>query len=304
MIKRCLSYPIGPQRAGMTAGDFLKREGYSHHLIVRLKETPGGLLLNGLPCRTNTPLTEGSLFQVTVSEEESSSISPSPMPFDVVYEDEDLLVVNKEAGVPIHPSLGNHDSTLANGAAWYFASKGEPFVYRAVNRLDRDTTGLLILAKHMLSACLLARQMKEGGIRRQYLALAQGLCPEKGTIDAPIGRAEGSVIARQVDYERGERALTHFQRLSYEPGLDLSLISLYLETGRTHQIRVHMRSIGHPLPGDFLYNPDFTQISRQALHSFRLQFFQPITGQPIDLRAPLPPDMARLAPGWRERTGI
>lgn len=299
MIKRCLSYPIDPQTAGITVGTFLKGKGYSHRLIVHLKETPGGLLLNGSPCRTITPLAPGSLLQVTIAEEESSLIPPAAMPFDVVYEDEDLLVVNKAAGVPVHPSMGNHGSTLANGAAWYFASKGEPFVYRAVSRLDRDTTGLLILAKHLLSSCLLAQQMEKRQIRRQYLALAQGFCPDEGSIDAPIARAEGSAIERTVDYDRGEAALTRFRRLFYNPSLDLSLVSLELETGRTHQIRVHMRSIGHPLPGDFLYHPDFSQISRQALHSFRLQFSQPITGQAICLTAPLPPDMARLVEGWK-----
>ena len=162
--------------------------------------------------------------------------------------------------------------------------------------MDRDTTGLLVLARHMLSACILSEQMTGRRIRREYRAIVLGHTPEEGTVDSPIARAEGSTIERRVDHETGERAVTHFRTLLYNEEKDLSLVSLSLETGRTHQIRVHMRSIGHPLPGDFLYCPDYRYISRQPLHSYLLRFEHPITGKEMEFTAGLPEDMKQLLP--------
>jgi len=212
-----------------------------------------------------------------------------PLPLEIIYEDEDLLVINKTAGMPIHPSQGNYDNTLANACAYYFQQKGEPFTYRCINRLDRDTTGLLILARHAYSASLLSSMVAKREIHREYLALATGLVPDFGMIEAPIARVDGSTISREVNFETGEFARTHYKRLEYKNGY--SLVSLKLDTGRTHQIRVHMKFIGHPLPGDFLYNPDYSVIQRQALHSYRLTFTHPITGAPLQFTAPLPADM-------------
>ena len=164
-----------------------------------------------------------------------------------------------------------------------------PYTFRCVNRLDRDTTGLTLIAKHMLSSAILSTAAARREISREYIAIASGKTPESGTIDAPIGRVAGSTIERQIDFENGERAITHYRRLAYHDGL--SLLSLHLETGRTHQIRVHLKSIGRPLIGDFLYNPTDTTIKRQALHSYRLTFSHPITGESFVLTAPLPDDM-------------
>lgn len=164
------------------------------------------------------------------------------------------------------------------------------FVYRCINRLDRDTTGALILAKNPYSAAVLSAQMKQRQIRRTYLAIVQGIAPEQGTIDAPIGRAADSTIERQVDFANGESAVTHYERLATYHSY--SLIELHLETGRTHQIRVHMKYIGHPLPGDFLYNPDYRIIKRQPLHSFQLEFAHPVTGENMCITAPVPEDFA------------
>lgn len=192
--------------------------------------------------------------------------------------------------MPVHPSIGNYDNTLANGVAWYFKEKGQHFVYRCINRLDRDTTGALILAKNPYSAAVLSAQMKQRQIRRTYLAIVQGIAPEQGTIDAPIGRVADSTIERQVDFANGENAVTHYARLATYHSY--SLIELHLETGRTHQIRVHMKYIGHPLPGDFLYNPDYRIIKRQPLHSFQLEFAHPVTGENMCMTAPVPEDFA------------
>ena len=202
------------------------------------------------------------------------------------------MVLDKEANQPIHPSINNYDNTLANGLAWYFSQKNEPFVYRCINRLDRDTTGLLIVAKNMLSAAILSEMGKRREIHREYLAIVQGEIAADGTVDAPIARMADSIIARCVDFTNGETAVTHFKRLCFQN--NLSLVSLKLETGRTHQIRVHMKYIGHPLIGDFLYNPDFSLIKRQALHSHKLSFFHPITKEWLSFTSPLPKDMEIL----------
>ena len=290
-----MTYLIQQQDIQKTVEQFLLSNGYSAALIRRLRHTEQSILKNGIPVYTTYRLDEGDSLAVTLPEEHGSeNIVPVPMDLDIRYEDRDLLVVNKAAGVPIHPSQGNHDNTLANGIAWYLGEKGEAATYRAINRLDRDTTGLLILAKHALSACMLSKMVRTHAIRRCYLAAASGLVPPEGVIDAPIARTCDSTIERCVDFERGDSARTHYRTLCYNRDTDCSLVELRLETGRTHQIRVHMKHIGHPLPGDFLYNPDYRLIGRQALHSWQLDFIHPIKKEPLHFEAPLPEDMRRL----------
>lgn len=290
-----MTYLIQQQDIQKTVEQFLLSNGYSAALIRRLRHTEQSILKNGSPVYTTYRLDEGDSLAVTLPEEHGSeNIVPVPMDLDIRYEDRDLLVVNKAADVPIHPSQGNHDNTLANGIAWYLGEKGEAATYRAINRLDRDTTGLLILARHALSACMLSEMVRTHAIRRCYLAAASGLVPPEGVIDAPIARTCDSTIERCVDFERGDSARTHYRTLCYNRDTDCSLVELRLETGRTHQIRVHMKHIGHPLPGDFLYNPDYRLIGRQALHSWQLDFIHPIKKEPLHFEAPLPEDMRRL----------
>ena len=294
-MKTTMTYLIQQQDIQKTVEQFLLSNGYSAALIRRLRHTEQSILKNGIPVYTTYRLDEGDSLAVTLPEEHGSeNIVPVPMDLDIRYEDRDLLVVNKAAGVPIHPSQGNHDNTLANGIAWYLGEKGEAATYRAINRLDRDTTGLLILARHALSACMLSEMVRTHAIRRCYLAAASGLVPPEGVIDAPIARTCDSTIERCVDFERGDSARTHYRTLCYNPDTNCSLVELRLETGRTHQIRVHMKHIGHPLPGDFLYNPDYRLIGRQALHSWQLDFIHPIKKEPLHFEAPLPADMRRL----------
>lgn len=294
-MKTTMTYLIQQQDIQKTVEQFLLSNGYSAALIRRLRHTEQSILKNGSPVYTTYRLDEGDSLTVTLPEEHGSeNIVPVPMDLDIRYEDRDLLVVNKAAGVPIHPSQGNHDNTLANGIAWYLGEKGEAATYRAINRLDRDTTGLLILARHALSACMLSEMVRTHAIRRCYLAAASGLVPPEGVIDAPIARTCDSTIERCVDFERGDSARTHYRTLYYNRDTDCSLVELRLETGRTHQIRVHMKHIGHPLPGDFLYNPDYRLIGRQALHSWQLDFIHPIKKEPLHFKAPLPEDMRRL----------
>lgn len=292
-MKRIFNYTIPKEFDGNSLLSFLKAKQYSSQIITHLKRTENGILLNGVWGRVRDTIHENDILTINLIETESSeNIVPTNLPLDIIYEDEDLMVINKTADMPIHPSQGNYDNTLANAVAHYFAQKNEVFTYRCINRLDRDTTGLLILAKNMYSASLLSDMVQNREIHREYLAVATGLVPESGTIEAPIGRVDGSTIERQVDYENGDYACTHYARLDYKDGY--SLVSLKLATGRTHQIRVHMKHIGHPLPGDFLYNPDYSVIERQALHSYRLQFVHPITGESMEFTADLPEDMLAL----------
>ena len=291
-MERLFSYRILPPDAGKTIEQFLRAQGFSHHLLISLKHSENGICLNGSRMFTNHILAAGDLLEIRLRESVSSpNILPAPVPFTLVYEDEDLLVIDKPAGTPVHPSQGNYDNTLANGLADYFLSRGEPFVYRCINRLDRDTTGLLLVARHALSASVLSAQMTRRRIHRTYCAIVTGLTPPEGTIDRPIARKPGSIIERWVDPEHGEPAVTHFQTLWQ--GKDFSLLKLQLETGRTHQIRVHMAASGHPLLGDTLYAPDapHSPILRQALHSWRLEFRHPLTKEAMRFTAPLPDDM-------------
>ena len=289
-MERVLEYIISSDTNPVTVLDFLKQEGFSRHILSSMKNSSGNcIVLNGERGFGRSVLKEGDRLVVTVPEVESGeNIIRTEMDLDILYEDEDILVINKPAGMPVHPSMGNYENTLANGIAWYFSQKGEDFVHRCINRLDRDTTGALILAKNPLSAAVLSVQMKRRQIRRTYLALVDGVLPESGVVDAPIARMEGSVITREVNFETGESAMTHYERLAV--GRYYSLAELHLETGRTHQIRVHMKYIGHPLPGDYLYHPDYRRIQRQPLHSFQLEFTHPITKEPMLFTAPVPED--------------
>ncbi len=317
-MNRTLEYHIHPLENPLSIKGFLKGKGYSSQNIIQLRKNPDSVLLNGRPAHMNQPLRDKDVLTICIREEVSSEkVLPVKLPLHIVYEDEDLLIVNKPAGMPTHPSLHNYQNSLANALAWYFADQNKPFIFRCVSRLDRDTSGLTIIAKHMVSAGILnsyvaakslsikdartnSSQAKNSRaaaplpvVYREYLAIVRGsIYPREGTISAPIGRREGSLLERKIDFDQGEHALTHY-RLEQEKN-GHSLISLHLETGRTHQIRVHMKYLGFPLIGDYLYNPDMEYISRQALHSYRLRFPHPITGAPMEFTAPLPQDMLQV----------
>lgn len=293
-MKRILTYTIDEKHNAITIRQFLEEIGCSHAVLVQLKKTTDGILKNGIWAYVNDRLNTGDTLTLSLIEPESSkNIVPVPMPLVITYEDDDILVINKPADMPIHPSINNYENTLANGVMDYFHSKGISYTFRCVNRLDRDTTGLTILASHMLSSAILSRQMTERKIHRTYLAIVCGVTDECGTIDAPIARKMDSAIEREVRAD-GERAVTHYRRIAANEAY--SLLALHLETGRTHQIRVHMKHIGHPLIGDFLYNPTPSPLKRQALHSFCLEFMHPITGEPLTFFAPLPADMQAVFP--------
>lgn len=307
-MKRILTYPITESDSDQRIYDFLCHHGYSRHIRTWLKQHPGSVRLNGEEALFYFPLKNGDLLEISLEEEHpSENIVPVDLPIHIIYEDEDLMVIDKPADMPVHPSIGNYENTLANAAAWYFHRQDIPFVFRCINRLDRDTTGLLILAKHMLSGAILSDQMKKRAIHRTYLAITEGKTDPAGTIDSPIGRTDQSLILRQVDHENGDSACTHYLQKCWHPKTfypetlpvpqdGLSLVQLQLETGRTHQIRVHMTSIGHPLIGDTLYNPETALMNRQALHSYRLAFTHPVTGVSLEFTSSLPEDMVEFFP--------
>lgn len=294
VMNRIFEYTISPTDAPCTVGEFLKQKGYSRQIIIHLKKTENGILRNGVWAYVRTQLFPGDSLKITLVEENASeNILPVPIEPEIVYEDEDLVVVNKPFDMPVHPSIHNYDNTLANAMAYYYQQQGETFIFRCINRLDRDTTGLLILAKNALSASILSTAMKKRQIHRTYQAVVSQIpAPLAGTIDAPIARKEASAIERCVDFEKGERAVTHYKVLKTK--VSLALVELSLETGRTHQIRVHMDYIGCPLLGDYLYHPDFSKINRVALHSYALSFSHPVTQKPMEFHMPLPKDMAGL----------
>ena len=270
--------------------DFLKSKGYTSSNIVELKKYENGIVLNGTWAYMNQKPAILDRLLVRVCEyKKSENILPVFIKLDIKYEDEDIVVLNKPSDMPIHPSLNNYENSMANALMYCYRDKN--FVFRCINRLDRDTTGLTIVAKHFLSAGILNTSMQRREIKRVYNAIVEddGSLTESGTVDAPIAREDNTLIKRRVSKE-GQRAITHFKVLKRLRGA--SLIELRLDTGRTHQIRVHMSYIGHPLVGDYLYNERYydKENVRPLLHSKSLSFIHPITGEDLYLKCELPKD--------------
>ena len=289
----CLTVP--PERAGQKVDTLLRKElGLSGTVIRRIKWLPDGILLDGTRVFTSCRVEPGQVLSVRLSDPEvRSGVVPAPGPLDIVYEDGDLLVVNKAPGVLVHPGPGHYSDTLCNYIAWYYKKAGISADVHPVQRLDKGTSGLLVVAKHPHAQERLKGQLHTAEFRRTYLAICLGSPPaEAGEVDAPIGMAEGSILARAVRPD-GLPARTRYQVLKRRG--DRTLVRLELVTGRTHQVRVHMAYLGCPLAGDFLYgveDPDL--IGRPALHSWRLEVRQPVTGEQLTFQAALPEDMARL----------
>lgn len=293
-MNRTIIYHISEESHGLRVEQFLKRRGYSSQNLAEIKRMPKSVLVNGEHYYMRDTLSSGDALIIHIQETEcSEKIPPAKIPLDIVYEDEDIIVINKPAGMPIHPSMNNYTNSMANGLAWYYKEQDKPFIFRCCNRLDRDTSGLTVVAKHLVSGNILSTMVRRREIHREYLAISRGeVIPRSGTITAPLARKPGTIIERTVDFEHGEKAITHYQVVEVKNGH--SLVSLRLETGRTHQIRIHMKYLGYPLIGDYLYNPDMKLISRQALHSHKLSFSHPITGEAMEFTAPLPEDMKRV----------
>ena len=294
-MSRRLELTITPELAGIKVDTLLKKHlGLSGTVVRRVKWLEDGILVDGLRVNTRFCPVAGQVLSVRLSDpQHNSDIVPAPGPLDIVYEDADLIVLNKAAGVSVHPGPGHFDDTLGNFLVYYYESSGQEADFHPVHRLDRGTSGLLVAAKHPHAQEVLKNQLHTEHFRRVYLAVCEGILEDwTGVIDAPLGPKPGSLMEQMVRPD-GKPARTRYGVLRRWG--DRSLVELELETGRTHQSRVHMAHIGHPLTGDFLYGTeDKALIGRPALHSGYLSFLHPITKEKLQFSTPLPEDMARL----------
>ncbi|KGE18582.1 RluA family pseudouridine synthase [Paenibacillus wynnii] len=309
-----LTYIIPPAEDDWLLKTILhKRMDVSRKLLSRLKQTEQGITLNGERVYISVRVKAGDTVQIRMETEESEDILPQPIPFDILYEDEHLLVINKAAGIIVHPTHGHYTDTLANGVVYYWKQKQERFRFRPVHRLDQETSGVIVIAKNPYSHQHISEQMIAGTVDKRYAAFVHGVPVEaKGDIDGPIDRDPDEPHRRIVTPD-GYPSLTRYEvKKTYAHG---SRVELKLESGRTHQIRVHMTSIGCPLIGDGMYRHELygfseptpaqaerlqvvseldAAIPRQALHAVRLAFKHPVLLQDMIFEAPLPPDMAAL----------
>ncbi len=268
---------------------YKKEFGFSDRMISKLKLN-SGVVLNGEVVRVTKCVKTGDTLLAIVPDEKSSNITPTNLPVDIVYQDEDIMLINKNPNMPVHPSQNNYTNTLANALKYYWDTRGEDYIFRAVNRLDKDTSGLMLVAKNAHSHYKLSLQLQSGELQRKYQAVCHGIIEDdSGTIDLPIRRKDGSTIERCVA-DDGKRAVTHYRvlkRLDYPA----TLLDINLDTGRTHQIRVHFSHICHALLGDWLYGVD-DEMPRQALHSYYIRFIHPTKNEEMIFEIPLYTDMA------------
>ncbi len=295
MATRILHYRIDEKQEGWEVLTLLKTELHlSTREINHTKQYPDGMLLDGKAVIVRDKVRAGQMLTVTLHEnlENASSFPAVAGPLDILYEDEDLIGLNKEGNMVVHPTHGHYQDSLSNRLAYYYQEKQEPHVLRAIGRLDRETSGVIIFAKNRHAAAVLSGQSLEHTRVKEYLALCHGTFEQlSGTINLPIGDTPNMKMIRRVDPE-GAVAITHYKVEKQLNGF--ALVRLCLETGRTHQIRVHMSYMGHALLGDHLYGADLENwygMKRCALHSARTVFTHPVTGETIELMAPMPKDM-------------
>ncbi|MGG4492339.1 RluA family pseudouridine synthase [Metabacillus idriensis] len=285
-----LKWTISDAEDGILIRDYLKEKNISKRALTDIKFCGGSILVNNEHATVRFELRAGDILKVIFPiEKPSEGMLPEKVDFEIVYEDEWCLVINKPPYLPAIPSREHPKGTLANGLLYYYSENEIAATIHIVNRLDKDTSGLMLVAKHRFAHSLFSSQQKQGGIKRTYFALVEGeVNGKQGTISAPIGRKEDSIIERTVR-DDGKHAVTHYQVISYSECN--SLVSLKLETGRTHQIRVHMAHIGHPLCGDSLYGGSHRLIPRQALHSAELSFIHPYFEKEMNFKIDLPNDI-------------
>ncbi|MBR7092518.1 MAG: RluA family pseudouridine synthase [Clostridia bacterium] len=279
------SFPVPAAWDGASVQAFLRAGcGLSWRMVVRLKRVENGMCLDGRPVRTIDTVHAGQTVTIRMPQE-TPRIEAVPLPLSVVYEDASLLVIDKPPYIAVHPSAGRPEPTVANGVVARLAAAGTPGSFHPVNRLDRNTSGLLLAGKDPHAVYALT-----GRVRKEYLAVVLGRVAGSGLIDCPLRLREGSYLTRQVG-AGGKQSRTRFTALASDG--EITLLRLRLETGRTHQIRAHMAYIGHPLAGDTMYGAD-TSLPRHALHCGTMAFAHPVTGDPLVFSSPLPEDMAAL----------
>lgn len=279
-----LKFTVEEKHDNMQAKRYLKQvHGLSTRLITRLKNTPDGILMDGKLLRAVDFVKAGAVITVNLPGEQSEYIEPVEGKLDILYEDSFILAVNKPPFMPVHPVKQHQTDTLANIVVYYAHKRGESYVFRAHNRLDRDTSGIVLIAKDKFTINKL-----KNGVKKTYTALVHGKIGHGGTIAKPIGLLDDSKMVRHVLIE-GTPAITHYAPIAFNE--QATLLKLQLETGKTHQIRCHMSSMGHPLVGDDLYGGKREFINRQALHCGTVEFTHPVTSEIITVTAPLPNDI-------------
>ncbi|CAI8835159.1 MULTISPECIES: RluA family pseudouridine synthase [Bacillus] len=270
---------------------YLKREAKASKPVIQYWIANEKVKVNHKSVNHNVRLESGDSVMIDLREEEESGIVPEYGELPVLFEDDHMLIVNKPAGMATHPNEAGQTGTLSNLVAFYFQMNGEERKVRHVHRLDKDTSGAVVFAKHRLAHALLDEQLQRKELARTYVAVAEGKFRKKtGTISAPIGRDKHHPVRRRVSHS-GQPAVTHFESKGYDSRHDVTLCRLQLETGRTHQIRVHLASIGHPLSGDTLYGGSKGLFQRQALHAIEINVTHPITKERVTVAAPLPGDL-------------
>ena len=287
------NYTVNTPNLYNTVRDVLKNYFLvSSRLLLKLKNNNCVFLINK-KCSINSTISLGDIVSFSLDyEEDNSNIVATNIPLNIVYEDECLLIINKQPNVAIHPSMLHYDNSLSNGVKFYFDSIGLKKKIRPVNRLDRNTSGLVIFAKNEYVQEFLIKQMQNNTFSKEYLAILEGILnKKKGTIIAPIARKKDSIIERCVD-ESGDFSITHYKVI--KEFNNLSLVNFKLETGRTHQIRVHSSYVGHPILGDDLYGNKSSLIYRQALHSYKISFIHPKTREKMCFEIDLPKDMINI----------
>lgn len=284
--KTKLSFAVTPPFEGRCLRDFLRASGVSATLIKAVKKESGGFWVQDDPIRTCDPVHEGQQITFVLPPEPPTSVEPQRLPIVIAYESEHVMVLEKPAGMAVHPTLNYRDGTLANAYMGLLRERGQTGVFRPVNRIDKDTSGLVLCAKNAWSASLLAES-----VQKEYLAVVEGVLSVGGVIDAPIGRAPDSIILRQVD-PQGKPSRTEYT--IEQICKDHTLVRAIPVTGRTHQLRVHFAHIGHPLAGDEFYGGSRKKIGRHALHCAVMTFEDPLKKQEIRVESPVPADMKQL----------
>lgn len=268
----------------------------SYNLLVRLKKNKK-IFLNGNNTYVDRTIQDGDEITIVIDfEEDNSNVVPTNMKLNILYEDDGLLIIDKPAGIPVHPSILHFENSLSNGVKYYFDTINLHKKIRPVNRLDRNTSGIVIFAKNEYIHDSLSKQMKDNIFKKEYIAICEGLFDKKvGTINEPISRKENSIIERCVN-PSGDVAITHYRVLKeFKIGeKNFSELCISLETGRTHQIRVHMAYLGHPIIGDSLYGSESSLINRQALHAYKVEFIHPISKEKIIITSDMPDDIFNI----------
>lgn len=297
MKKAILKYQAAHDDFGVSVEKILKNEFDISSTLFKSLKINKKIYINGVPCRSIDTVQADDIITADVSEfERSENIIAKEISINILYEDDFILVVNKSRNMSVHPSIGNYDNTLANGVIYHWDIQNEMHKFHAVNRIDKDTSGLCIIAKNRFAHGALCKQMKDGRFNRKYMAVIHGIPKDRGTINEPIKREEEGIIKRIVAPD-GKAAVTHYNIL--KSNNNLSLAEIRLETGRTHQIRVHFSHIGHPLVGDWLYgNGDNERefAKGHLLHAYYAEFYHPANKKymKFDVSLPLPDDMEAL----------